>query len=100
MQMKTKTINKGSGEEAVASVRESVLELVHAEDGSLKLQDMDGKEEPLVSIKFSEKAQAMLGADVPIIGQHMIHSAMQVIMQQQMSHYHAHVHDSEPKYYS
>lgn len=79
---------------------ETMLELIHADDGNLKLRDVNGKEDPLVSIEFSDKVKDMLGEDLHMVGQHMIHSAIQLIMRNQMNHWHAYVHDEEPEHYS
>ncbi|WP_434354184.1 hypothetical protein VH441_03930 [Psychrobacter sp. HD31] len=80
--------------------KETMLELIESEDGRLLLRDMDGKEDPLVSIDFSDKIKDMLGEDAHMIGQHMIHAAIQVIMNKQMNHWHAKVYDEEPTNYS
>lgn len=80
--------------------KETMLELVEADDGRLMLRDMSGEEEPLVTIGFSDKIKDMLGHDTQAIGQHMIHAAIQVIMQKQISHWHANVYDEEPSHYS
>lgn len=80
--------------------QETMLELKESEDGRLTLRDIDGKEDPLVSIEFSDKVKDMLGDDVQMIGQHMVHAAIQVIMKQQMKQWHANVYDEEPEYYS
>ena len=53
-----------------------------------------------MTIDFSDKLKDLLGSDTQAIGQHMIHAAIQVIMQKQMSQWHAHVYDKEPTHYS
>lgn len=56
--------------------------------------------ETLVSIEFSDKVKDMLGDDAQVIGQHMIHAAIQTLMQKQLSQWLAHVYDEEPTHYS
>lgn len=80
--------------------RETTLELVEADDGRLLLRDAEQNEAPFMTIDFSEKLKDILGSDTQAIGQHMIHAAIQVIMQKQMSQWHAHVYDKEPAHYS
>jgi len=80
--------------------KETTLELVEADDGKLLLRDAEQDEAPLMTIDFSDKLKELLGSDTQAIGQHMIHAAIQVIMQKQMSQWHAHVYDKEPKHYS
>ena len=81
--------------------KETTLELVEADDGRLLLRDAaDQNEAPLMTIDFSDKLKELLGSDTQAIGQHMIHAAIQVIMQKQMSQWHAHVYDKEPAHYS
>ena len=80
--------------------KETTLELVEAADGSLLLRDAEQEEAPLMTIDFSAKLKDILGSDTQAIGQHMIHAAIQVIMQKQMSQWHAHVYDKEPTHYS
>lgn len=80
--------------------KETMLEFKELEDGRLILSDMDTNEEPLVSIEFSDKVKDMLGGDVAGVGQHMIHAAIQVVMSQQMNHWHANVYDEEPEHLS
>ena len=53
-----------------------------------------------MTIDCSDKLKEILGSDTQAIGQHMIHAAIQVIMQKQMSQWHAHVYDKEPTHYS
>lgn len=91
--------------------KETMLELVQLDGGEIVLRpviknaadkeaaDMLG-DEPLVSIQFSEKVKDMLGEDIQGVGQVMIHSALQMVMHQQMAKWHAHVVDEEPKFYS
>ncbi|MBO1530844.1 hypothetical protein J3492_06405 [Psychrobacter sp. F1192] len=80
--------------------KETTLELVEAEDGTLLLRDANENEAPLMTIDFSDKLKELLGSDTQAIGQHMIHAAIQVIMQKQVSQWHAHVYDKEPTHYS
>ncbi|MDN6275693.1 hypothetical protein [Psychrobacter sp.] len=80
--------------------KETTLELVESEDGRLLLRDAEQDDEALMTIDFSEKLKELLGSDTQAIGQHMIHAAIQVIMQKQMSQWHAHVYDKEPTHYS
>ncbi len=80
--------------------KETTLELVEADNGTLLLRDTENDEDPLMTIDFSDKLKELLGSDTQSIGQHMIHAAIQVIMQKQMSQWHAHVYDKEPTHYS
>ncbi len=80
--------------------KEALLELVMSEEGDLQLRDMNDKDDPLVSIEFSEKVKEMLGVDTHLIGQHMIHSAIQLIMSKQISQWQARIYDEEPEHYS
>ena len=80
--------------------QETMLELIELEDGSLVLRDVHGKEEPMVTIDFSEKVTSLRGQEVRMVGQHMIHAAIQSIMYQQLKQWHANVYDEEPPHYS
>lgn len=80
--------------------KETTLELVEADDGKLHLRDANENDEPLMTLDFSDKLKELLGSDTQAIGQHMIQAAIQVIMQKQMSQWHAHVYDQEPTHYS
>lgn len=80
--------------------KETTLELVEADNGTLLLRDTEKNDEPLMTIDFSDKLKDLLGQETQSIGQHMIHAAIQVIMQKQMSQWHAHVYDKEPTHYS
>lgn len=80
--------------------QETMLELIELEDGSLVLRDINGKEEPMVTIDFSDKVKDMLGQEVRMVGQHMIHAAIQSIMYKQLRQWHANVYDEEPLHYS
>ncbi len=80
--------------------KETTLELVEVENGTLLLRDTEKNDEPLMTLDFSDKLKELLGHDTQAIGQHMIHAAIQVIMQKQMSQWHAHVYDKEPTHYS
>ena len=80
--------------------KETMLELVELEGGKLVLRDVNEKQEPLVTIDFADKIYEILGKDAQLIGQHMIHAAVQVIMHKQMSQWHAQVYDEEPEHYS
>ena len=80
--------------------KETMLELVELEAGQLVLREANAKEDPLVTIDFSDKIYDILGKDAQVIGQHMIHAAIQVIMHKQLSQWHAHVYDEEPTHYS
>lgn len=77
-----------------------MLEFVEQEDGKLVLRSSDEKDEPWVSIEFSDRVKDMLGSDTQFIGQHMIHAAIQSLMHKQMSQWHARVYDEEPVHYS
>lgn len=94
-------IDGDSGDSFAAGfAKETTLELVQAEDGRLLLRDADKENDTLMTIEFSDKLKELLGSDTQAIGQHMIHAAVQVIMQKQMSKWHAHVYDKEPTHYS
>lgn len=80
--------------------KETMLELVELDDGSLVLRDANGKEEPMVTINFSDKVKDMLDQDLRMVGQHMIHAAIQSIMYKQLNQWHANVYDEEPLHYS
>ena len=80
--------------------KETMLELIEADDGRLMLRDMEGEHDALVTIAFSDKIKDILGSDTQVIGQHMIHAAIQIIMQKQISQWHANVYDEEPTHYS
>ena len=85
---------------AAGFAKETTLELIEAEDGRLLLRDTEKEDEPLMTLEFSDKLKTLLGSDTQGIGQHMIHAAIQVIMQKQMSQWHAHVYDKEHTHYS
>ena len=82
---------------------ETVLELVQLPSGELALRAERGGQpdsEPLVSIKFSDKLQQVLGDNTPLIGQQMIQSAIHFMLEQQVARWHAQVLDEEPAHYS
>ena len=81
-------VDSDSSDQFAGFAKETTLELVEADDGRLLLRDAEQDEAPLMS------------SDTQAIGQHMIHAAIQVIMQKQMSQWHAHVYDKEPTHYS
>ncbi len=93
-------VEHDSSEQFNSFAKETTLELVEGDNGKLLLRDTETEEEPLMTIDFSEKLKELLGSDTQAIGQHMIHAAIQVIMQKQMSQWHAHVYDKEPTHYS
>lgn len=93
-------LDKESRDKFNSFAKETMLELIEADDGRLLLRDMDGEQDALVTIGFSDKIKDILGNDTQAIGQHMIHAAIQVIMQKQISQWHANVYDEEPKHYS
>ncbi|WP_350559974.1 hypothetical protein [Psychrobacter sp. CAL346-MNA-CIBAN-0220] len=94
-------VDNDSSDQFTEFAKETTLELVEADNGTLLLQDADDKDDvPLMTIDFSDKLKELLGSDTQAIGQHMIHAAIQVIMQKQMSQWHAHVYDKEPTNYS
>ncbi len=97
---KSNNITADIMEHAMAMTKETMLELVQQEDGKLVLRPVNSDEEPFVSIEFSDKVKSMLGSDMQFIGQHMIHAAIQTLMQRQLSHWHAHVYDEEPEHFS
>lgn len=80
--------------------QETMLELAEVREGMLILREMGADDEPLVRIEFSEKVRNMLGDDVRVIGQAMIHAAIASVVQHQAGNYHAHVFDEEPVHYS
>lgn len=85
--------------------KETMLELVQLDGGEIVLRpvamdDAVETQDPLVSIQFSDKVKDMLGEDVQGVGQHMIHSALQLLMHQQVASWHANVVDEEPARYS
>ncbi len=92
--------DKESSDQFAGFAKETTLELIESEDGTLLLRDADTHDEPLMTIDFSDKLKELLGSDTQAIGQHMIHAAIQVIVQKQMSQWHAHVYDKEPLHYS
>lgn len=82
---------------------ETVLELVQLSTGELALRTAGSEQddnEPLVSIKFSDKVQHILGDNAQVIGQHMIQSALHFMMEQQAARWHAQVMDEEPAHFS
>lgn len=79
---------------------ETVLELVQQANGELVLRPSGPDAEPLLSIKFSDQVQAVLGDNAPLLGQHMIQSALYLMMEQQAARWHAQVFDVEPAHYS
>ncbi|WP_435979060.1 hypothetical protein [Psychrobacter sp. DM4] len=93
-------VEHDSSEQFNSFAKETTLELVEGDNGKLLLRDTEKEEAPLMTIDFSEKLKELLGSDTQAIGQHMIHAAIQVIMQKQMSQWHAHVYDKEPTHYS
>lgn len=73
--------------------RQTILEFIQREDGTMALQERNS-DEVLVTINFGEIIKDMMGADnIPIIGHHMIQAAISHMMQEQMSRYHAQVYD-------
>jgi hypothetical protein len=93
-------VDNDSSDQFSGFAKETTLELVEADNGTLLLRDTENDDEPLMTIDFSDKLKELLGSDTQSIGQHMIHAAIQVIMQKQMSQWHAHVYDKEPTHYS
>ena len=83
-----------------AKTEAMMLEFVEQEDGKMVLRTASDDGETLVSIEFSDKVKDMLGDDAQVIGQHMIHAAIQTLMQKQLSQWHANVYDEEPTHYS
>lgn len=93
-------VDNDSSDQFAGFAKETTLELVEADNGTLLLRDAEKDDEPLMTIDFSDKLRELLGSDTQAIGQHMIHAAIQVIMQKQMSQWHAHVYDKEPTNFS
>lgn len=81
-------------------IRQTLLELVQDEEGTLVLREANNKDEVLVSINFSDKVKHLLGGDTQYVGEHMIHAAVAAVMKQQMDRWHAYVYDEEPRFYS
>lgn len=79
---------------------ETVLELVQLADGELVLRPVGTDGDALVTIKFSDQVQEVLGEHAPALGQHMIQSAIHMMMEQQAARWHAQVLDEEPAHYS
>ncbi len=89
-----------TGAEQGQSPVETILELVQLPDGEIVLRPAGTQEEPLVSIRFSAKVQEMLGEQLEGVGQHMIQSALKLVMERQMARWQAQVMDEEPAHYS
>lgn len=96
MQHKT---DRDTQNQAQSVIKEAILELVENE-GRLILCEVGKREEPLVSIEFSDMVKKAVDDDMMVIGQHMIHAAIQLIMHKQMKQWHAQVYDKEPAHYS
>lgn len=79
--------------------QETMLELIQDQDGALVLREV-GDDDSLVRIDFADKIKAMLGDDVRLVGQAMIHAAIAKVVQSQSGFYHAHIYDEEPQHYS
>lgn len=60
----------------------------------------ESSKEPLVTIKFSDEIQAVLGDALQGIGQQMIQAALSALMEQQSAKWHAQVMDECPAHYS
>lgn len=80
--------------------KETTLELIENDQGQLLLRETGSSDDALMTIDFSDKLKELLGTDTHAIGQHMIQAAIQVIMQKQISRWHAQVYDQEPTRYS
>lgn len=80
-------------------VQETLLEFIEEPSGAMILREV-GNDEPLVSIAFSAQVKDMLGDDVRMVGQAMIHAAISSVVQRQSNFWHAHVYDEEPAHYS
>ena len=83
-----------------AKAEAMMLEFIEQDDGKMVLRTSNDDSEDLVSIEFSGKAILLLGDDTQLIGQSMIHAAIQTLMQKQLSQWHANVYDEEPVHYS
>ncbi|WP_227543386.1 hypothetical protein [Moraxella cuniculi] len=79
--------------------QEALLEFMEEESGAMILREV-GKSDPLVSIEFSEQVKDMLGGDVHLVAQAMIHAAISSVVQRQANFWHAHIYDEEPVHYS
>lgn len=90
---KSKTAKQGE------FVQETLLEFIEEPSGAMTLREV-GNDEPLVSIAFSAQVKDMLGDDVRMVGQAMIHAAISSVVQRQSNFWHAHVYDEEPAHYS
>ena len=93
-------VDNDSRDQFAGFAKETTLELVEADDGRLLLRDAEQNEVPLMTIDFSDKLKEILGSDTQAIGQHMIHAAIQSLMQKQLSQWHANVYDQEPEHFS
>ena len=83
-----------------AKAEAMMLEFIEQDDGKMVLRTSNGESEDLVSIEFSDKVKELLGDDTQLIGQSMIHAAIQTLVQKQLSQWHANVYDEEPIHYS
>lgn len=79
---------------------EAVLELVQLEDGALALRIANSEQAPLVRIDFREDLRKILGDDMGVIAQSMIHAAVFGVMEQQARRWHANVVETSPEVYS
>ena len=98
MQKDTKSDYQSLLQEAKAEAM--MLEFIEQADGKMVLRTSNDESENLVSIEFSDKVKELLGDDTQLIGQSMIHAAIQTLMQKQLSQWHANVYDEEPVHYS
>lgn len=90
---------KGKSTKQGEFVQETLLEFIEEPSGAMTLREV-GNDEPLVSIAFSAQVKDMLGDDVRMVGQAMIHAAISSVVQRQSNFWHAHVYDEEPAHYS
>ena len=72
---------------------EAMLELVQLADGELVLRPINSESEPLVTIRFGEQVRAMVGDQLPLIGQQMIQAAVHAYVEQQAARWQANVID-------
>lgn len=75
---------------------ETVLEFAKLDDGKIVLRDLKAPHRVHLTIDFSSEVQEILGADLELVGHHMVQAAIYAFMQKQMHRYHANVQDECP----
>ncbi|MFB2537984.1 MULTISPECIES: hypothetical protein [unclassified Acinetobacter] len=79
---------------------EVMLELVQLEDGAMALRIANTEDAPLVRIEFHEEICKLLGEDLSVVGQGMIHAAVFGVMEQQAKRWRSQVAEASPEIYS